>query len=390
MDIIRKGRLLLKATSFVVFIITTTFQAYSQCPTLAELQGTGTYTINTVCTVYTDNNPDIGATVTIESGGSLVFDINGNGGFDGLDIDGGTVTVENGGTLTVQREAGGGNAQLFIREGSTLTIDPGGIVNVEDDVQVGASGEATTGFLVLNGTLNVGGDFNLNGTGAGAGGGTLSGSGTLDVTGDIVEDEPAANGDAGWTGNSTCDGTCDTLPVKLSNFGTTDKTVDQVTFEWSTVSELNNEGFYLEKSLDNISYETLTFVAGNGTTNEIQKYSYTDLAFDRSAFYRLKQIDYDGQFEYHPVLFVTHSNHQQIELLQNPVRSSFQFVGSDQLEYSAVLLTISGKQICSIIRGDIKEVEFRLNQIVGTLDPAIYLLKVQSADGNQTLRFIKE
>jgi hypothetical protein len=74
--------------------------------------------------------------------------------------------------------------------------------------------------------------------------------------------------------------------------------------EWSTATEINNQGFEVQRlisssqsSADN--WEKIAFVDGHGTTVENQSYSYTDSKLVAGTYtYRLKQIDYNGIFEY--------------------------------------------------------------------------------------------
>ncbi len=92
------------------------------------------------------------------------------------------------------------------------------------------------------------------------------------------------------------------LPVELISFEGV--TIDQqVKLEWATASEDNNAGFYIEHAHLNGTFEELDFVAGKGTTAQAQSYSYTteDLSIGRHRF-RLRQVDFDGQFEYSPII----------------------------------------------------------------------------------------
>ena len=71
---------------------------------------------------------------------------------------------------------------------------------------------------------------------------------------------------------------------------------------WRTATETNNSGFEIERKLKNQEWLTIGFVQGKSTTTEIQNYNYVDdyssLPYEGTVLYRLKQIDYDGSFEY--------------------------------------------------------------------------------------------
>ncbi|MCW8813994.1 MAG: T9SS type A sorting domain-containing protein, partial [Chlorobium sp.] len=92
-----------------------------------------------------------------------------------------------------------------------------------------------------------------------------------------------------------------TIPVELSSF-TAETEVNKVLLKWSTATETNNLGFEVERKLKNQEWVRIAFVEGNGTTTEINNYSYVDdyslLPYEGTVLYRLKQIDFDGSFEY--------------------------------------------------------------------------------------------
>jgi photosystem II stability/assembly factor-like uncharacterized protein len=88
------------------------------------------------------------------------------------------------------------------------------------------------------------------------------------------------------------------IPVELASFSAS---VDngKVVLNWITASELNNRGFEVQKSTDNEEWEKLGFISGFGTTTETQSYSFIDeTPVIGKNYYRLKQIDFDGSFEY--------------------------------------------------------------------------------------------
>jgi hypothetical protein len=93
------------------------------------------------------------------------------------------------------------------------------------------------------------------------------------------------------------------LPVQLSSFtAATIQSSGGVLLKWTTLSETNNYGFEIQKSLEGSdTWQTIegSFVAGNGTTLETHSYSYTDMTASPGAwYYRLKQIDLDDAIHY--------------------------------------------------------------------------------------------
>jgi hypothetical protein len=93
--------------------------------------------------------------------------------------------------------------------------------------------------------------------------------------------------------------------------------------QWQTASETNNQGFEVEHSLDNRTWKTLGFVSGEGTTYEKQTYSFLHQKPGRGVnYYRLKQMDYDGVFEYSDVVSVQLAvDSKQLVVAPNPVQN---------------------------------------------------------------------
>ncbi len=95
------------------------------------------------------------------------------------------------------------------------------------------------------------------------------------------------------------------LPVELLFFSATVNNQKQVILNWATASELNNDFFTVERSIDGLNWEVVEFVNGNGTTPLRNDYSTTDIRpFTGLSYYRLKQTDFDGAFEYSYIVSV--------------------------------------------------------------------------------------
>lgn len=107
-------------------------------------------------------------------------------------------------------------------------------------------------------------------------------------------------------------------PVELSSF-TSSLKGNCVVLTWQTATEINNNGFGIERSNDNSIWIPAGFVPGYGTTSQMQRYTFTDnnLAAGK-YFYRLKQSDYDGTSKYYPLnTAVEVTSPFKFELLQN-------------------------------------------------------------------------
>lgn len=100
--------------------------------------------------------------------------------------------------------------------------------------------------------------------------------------------------------------TDDPTPVELTFFNGVLNS-DKIELTWQTETEVDNYGFIIEKSInDKNNWSTVTFVRGNGNSNSPKYYEYTDLDINSSGtyYYRLKQIDNDGAYEYSDVVKV--------------------------------------------------------------------------------------
>ena len=93
---------------------------------------------------------------------------------------------------------------------------------------------------------------------------------------------------------------CGIVPVELKSFNYQFEN-HNVVLEWKTATEINNHGFEVERKANEGEWITIGFVEGKGTSTETLDYKYVDDLFgvnSKKVFYRLKQIDFNGQFEY--------------------------------------------------------------------------------------------
>jgi hypothetical protein len=89
-----------------------------------------------------------------------------------------------------------------------------------------------------------------------------------------------------------------TVPVELTSFAA-NAVRDEVELNWRTATETNNQGFEIERMTAGGGFEQVGYVAGFGTTTEPKSYSFVDSKLEAGNYsYRLKQIDFDGSYEY--------------------------------------------------------------------------------------------
>jgi hypothetical protein len=108
------------------------------------------------------------------------------------------------------------------------------------------------------------------------------------------------------------------VPVELTSFTANVNHSGQVELNWSTATETNNQMFEIERRSEEGQYLMIGYVEGHGTTTEPQNYSYTDVTVGTGIyFYRLKQLDFLGYYEYFDEIEVDVSGPLTFDLGQN-------------------------------------------------------------------------
>lgn len=113
-----------------------------------------------------------------------------------------------------------------------------------------------------------------------------------------------------------CDNCGVALPIELISFEAKLNTNNQVDIFWATASEQNNDFFTIERSTDGLNWEIVTTVAGAGNSiNRIDYHAYDARPVSGISYYRLKQTDFDGAFEYSYIVSVFNGN-EEIQLIK--------------------------------------------------------------------------
>ena len=221
----------------------------------------------------------------------------------------------------------GTGVDLFVLHGSTdaPTVDvkareAGNLVLVNDAAYSDITpyftvpaGNYTLDLYLADGTTLVA-SFIAPLAGLGGGSAAVFASGFLNPAGN--QNGAAFGLFAALANGSVVELTAGVLPVELSSFNA-NVNGTSVTLNWSTASELNNNGFEVQRKSGD-EFVTIAFVKGAGSTTETQSYSYSDenLAVGKYS-YRLKQVDFNGTFEYSNVINVDLYSPNEFVLDQN-------------------------------------------------------------------------
>ncbi len=175
------------------------------------------------------------------------------------------------------------------------------------------------------------------------------------------------------------------LPVEFLGINAHQKG-NGVSVEWSTSFEINTSHFDIEKSADgNSNWNLVASVNAAGNSSAVQNYSVYDAKpFNGVNFYRIKEVDKDGNTKYSKTMRVTiNSTNTGVSVLANPFHSSLSvsFSSATQQAVSARLIDITGKQIMLekwiISSGDSRQNFFN----VGALQPGMYILNISNDKG---------
>ena len=179
------------------------------------------------------------------------------------------------------------------------------------------------------------------------------------------------------------------VPVELTSF-TANVVNGKVTLSWETATEINNAGFRIERSNDNKVFSEIAFIKGNGTSTEKISYSYTDKsALSGKYYYRLKQVDFDGSYNYSrsieadmglPTSYALYQNYP------NPFNPStiIRFALPMNARVNINLYNTLGQEVTNILNSDfdagVHETTFNASNISSGV--YFYRLEVHGIDGS--------
>ena len=177
------------------------------------------------------------------------------------------------------------------------------------------------------------------------------------------------------------------VPVELTSF-TAKVEGNNILLNWSTSSELNNRGFQIEKSFDKKNWFNLGFVEGNGTTTNLNYYSFIDNEINPIfQFYRLKQIDYDASFKYSGIIEVNSNlNILSFHLFQNypnPFNSStiIHYQVQEESFINISVYDIKGEKVIELVNDKKEKGSYKIELNNNRLPSGVYFIRMITSTG---------
>ncbi len=184
----------------------------------------------------------------------------------------------------------------------------------------------------------------------------------------------------------------DALPIEFLYFtGYWDAAREVAVLDWATAVEINNDRFEIERiiNLDG-AFERIGVVPGAGTTNEVQIYQFIDKDTEQSGnyYYRLKQIDYDGGYDYSKIIAIKVGREKSLEgekkmvVFPNPVRNQVNIFmySANETRADITIIDITGKVLYQwdpqILSAGDNVITLKLQDI----HTGSYLVKVSTSD----------
>lgn len=189
------------------------------------------------------------------------------------------------------------------------------------------------------------------------------------------------------------------LPVELASF-TAEVNGNRILLKWSTSTETNNKGFEIERQLNDAEWKTIGFVKGTGTSTETREYFYSDNAYVKAINlkYRLKQIDFNGNYEYSDEINVELKNDFKFSLAQNypnpfnPVTKIKYSIGTasqtGNVPVSIKVFDILGNEIATLVNEQKEPGFYEIQWDASELSSGIYFYTLKAGNFTSTKKLI--
>jgi uncharacterized protein YkwD len=196
------------------------------------------------------------------------------------------------------------------------------------------------------------------------------------------------------------------LPVQLSSFTGTFIAANQVRLQWTTVSEVNNYGFYVERQRRGESQFVEvpnSFIAGHGTTNQPHDYSFTHANVGGGSWqYRLKQVDLDGTEHFtEPITVSSPTSVKEIAPIEfaleqnypNPFNPSTKIkfsipVGTGHAPSVLKVFDVLGREVATLVNENLSAGSYETTFDATGLTSGVYFYRLKAGELTQTKRLL--
>jgi predicted GH43/DUF377 family glycosyl hydrolase len=183
------------------------------------------------------------------------------------------------------------------------------------------------------------------------------------------------------------------VPVELTSF-TASALGNEVALNWTTATELNNYGFEIQRKALGREFATVAFVKGQGTTTQQNQYSFLDKNLDEGKyFYRLKQMDYGGQFSYSQIVEVdvrTLDNYTLEQNYPNPFNptTTIGYVLQEKSNAKLTLLNSLGEEIAVLVNEEQDKGYHKVEYNASTLVSGVYFYQLRAGSFIETKKMM--
>ncbi|MCC7524312.1 MAG: T9SS type A sorting domain-containing protein [Chitinophagaceae bacterium] len=154
-----------------------------------------------------------------------------------------------------------------------------------------------------------------------------------------------------------------------------------VLLRWETSNEINNSGFYIERSADGVNWEAIGFVAAKTESGTSFHYGYSDMQpATGTTYYRLKQVDFDGQFAYSEIRSIRHQTAGRTVVFPNPAENMLSIVTPEK-RFQGQILNPGGSVVARF--GNQKTIN------VQSLPAGVYYLRLIFPNRTENIKFLK-
>jgi len=196
------------------------------------------------------------------------------------------------------------------------------------------------------------------------------------------------------------------LPVELISFTAETSPNNNALLSWTTASETNNKGFQVERKkfseaksvIQRIEskegWNTAGFVNGKGTSIEKNNYTFLDENLESGKYkYRLKQIDYDGSFEYSNEIEVEIGLPDKFELYQNypnPFNptTNIKFTIPDFGFTTLKIYDVLGNEIATLVNEEKAPGEYEVEFAAAGISSGIYFYQLRAGTFSETKKLV--